>query len=47
MHLRLDPASAVPWVPALITASPYDGQDYMDSGDSLIAMVPMPPGLIA
>ncbi|MDP2738653.1 MAG: DUF3305 domain-containing protein [Pseudorhodobacter sp.] len=47
LHPTSDPAAAVPWVPALITASPYDGQDYMDSGDSLIEMVPMPPGLIA
>jgi len=42
-----DPAAEMPWVPALITASPYDGQDYMDSGEGLIEMVPMPPGLIA
>lgn len=37
----------MPWVPLTVTASPYDGQDYMDSGDGLIEQVPMPDGLIA
>lgn len=37
----------MPWKPLLVTASPYDGQDYMDSGDGLIEQVPMPDGLIA
>lgn len=39
--------AAMPWKPALVTASAYDGQDYMDSGDGLIELVPMPSGLIA
>ena len=37
----------MPWVPTLVTASPYEGQDYMDSGDGLIEQVPMPLGLMA
>lgn len=42
-----DPDARMPWKPALVTASPYDGQDYMDSGEGLIEQVPMPAGLIA
>lgn len=42
-----DPAARMPWRPAVVTASPYEGQDYMDSGEGLIEQVPMPPGLIA
>ncbi|MFI0395211.1 DUF3305 domain-containing protein [Paracoccus jiaweipingae] len=34
-----------PWQPHLVTASAYDGQDYMDSGASLVAYVPMPAAL--
>lgn len=47
--LREDEAAdaAMPWKPALVTASAYEGQDYMDSGDGLIELVPMPAGLIA
>lgn len=37
----------LPWEPVIATASPYEGQDYMDSGDGLIEQVPMPLGLIA
>lgn len=36
----------IPWHPAIITASPYEGQDYMDSGDGLIELVPMPLSMI-
>ena len=42
-----DETAAVPFVPTFVTASAYDGQDYMDSGDGLIELVPMPVGLIA
>lgn len=42
-----DPSDPMPWVPAVVTASSYEGQDYMDSGDGLIELVPMPLGLIA
>jgi hypothetical protein len=37
----------IPWEPAFVTASPYEGQDYLDSGDGLIETVPMPLGMIA
>jgi hypothetical protein len=43
----MDPDARMPWKPALVTASAYEGQDYMDSGDGLIELVPMPAGLIA
>ena len=43
----LDGDSDLPWTPTFVTASPYEGQDYMDSGDGLIEQVPMPAGLIA
>lgn len=43
----LDPDARIPWVPTLVTASAYEGQDYMDSGDGLIEQVPMPEGLVA
>ncbi|WP_108854638.1 DUF3305 domain-containing protein [Albidovulum aquaemixtae] len=42
-----DPAAEVPWIPAVVTASTYEGQDYLDSGDGLVELVPMPDGLIA
>ncbi len=31
----------------LITASPYEAQDYTDSGEEIVEKVPMPGGLIA
>ena len=42
-----DPEGDMPWVPTLVSASPYEVQDYMDSGDGLIEQVPMPLGLMA
>ena len=42
-----DPKSEMPYEPVLVTASAYEGQDYMDSGDGLIELVPMPEGLVA
>jgi len=30
----------------LATASPYDGQDYAESGEEIVELVPMPPALI-
>jgi len=39
--------SDMPWIATHITASPYEGQDYMDSGEGLIEQVPMPLSLIA
>lgn len=31
----------------LITASPYEAQDYSDNGDDIVEKVSMPPGLVA
>ncbi|MEM1428953.1 MAG: DUF3305 domain-containing protein [Pseudomonadota bacterium] len=31
----------------LATASPYETQDYLDSGEELVELVPMPPMLVA
>lgn len=31
----------------LVTASPYEGQDYADSGEEIVEKIPMPPGLVA
>ena len=42
-----DPGSDKPFEPVLVTASAFEGQDYMDSGDGLIELVPMPDGLVA
>lgn len=33
--------------PFLVTASPYEGQDYADNGEDLVEKVPMSDGLIA
>lgn len=33
--------------PFRVTASPYEAQDYLDSGDDIVEGVPMPEGLIA
>lgn len=38
--------SDLPWKVTHVTASPYEGQDYMDSGEGLIEQVPMPLTLI-
>lgn len=42
-----DSANDMPWEVTHITASPYEGQDYMDSGEGLIEQVPMPLTMIA
>ena len=31
----------------LATASPYEAQDYLDSGEEIVEQVPMPDGLVA
>lgn len=31
----------------LVTVSPFEAQDFLDSGEELVEPVPMPPGLIA
>ncbi|MEL6978655.1 MAG: DUF3305 domain-containing protein [Pseudomonadota bacterium] len=30
-----------------VTASPYDAQDYLDSGEEIVEAIPAPPGLVA
>lgn len=36
-----------PIVPFLVTASPYEAQDYLDAGEDVIEGIAMPDGLIA
>ncbi len=36
-----------PFEVALVTASPYEAQDYCDSGEDVVEKVPMPQGLLA
>ena len=46
--LRPNPSStALPWTVALVTASPYEAQDYCDSAEELVEKIPMPAGLHA
>jgi hypothetical protein len=47
--LRPDPAAEgeMPYKVTLVTASPYEAQDYCDSGEEVVERVPMPEGLIA
>jgi hypothetical protein len=33
--------------PILVTASAYEAQDYQDSGEEIVELVPMPEGLVA
>ena len=42
-----DPADLEDVVVHSVTASPYDAQDYLDSGEEIVESVPMPPGLLA
>ena len=35
----------VPWTVALVTASPYEAQDYCDSAEELVEKIPMSDGL--
>ncbi|SFL01760.1 DUF3305 domain-containing protein [Shimia haliotis] len=45
--MRDDDESAHPYEILLATASPYECQDYADSGEELLELVPMPEGLVA
>ena len=45
--LRDAPDGTTPLDVTLVTASPYEGQDYADTGDDLVEKVPMTDGLIA
>jgi len=40
-----DVNAEVPWTVALVTASPYEAQDYCDSAEELVEKIPMPDGL--
>ncbi len=42
-----DPKSSYPFDVLLVTASPYEAQDYADTGEEIVEKVPMPSGLIA
>ncbi|MCV6825089.1 MULTISPECIES: DUF3305 domain-containing protein [Halocynthiibacter] len=44
--MRQEIASEPPEI-VLVTASPYEAQDYADSGEELVEKVPMPEGLVA
>lgn len=41
-----DPDSPYDRVPFLATASAYESQDYLDSGEEIVDAVPMPDGLV-
>lgn len=45
--MRDTPGAAHPMEVTLVTASPYEAQDYLDSGEELVELVPMPEGLVA
>ena len=38
-------AGDLPWTVALVTASPYEAQDYCDSAEELVEKIPMPDRL--
>lgn len=42
-----DPDTAHPYEVLLVTASPYEGQDYADTAEEIVEKVPMPDGVIA
>lgn len=45
--MRPSEDTEIPLEVLLVTASPYEAQDYTDSGEELVEKVPMPAGLIA
>lgn len=47
MQEDLDRASEVPWIVTHVTASAYEAQDYLDSGEGMVEQVPMPLTLMA
>jgi hypothetical protein len=38
---------ARPWAPHQVTASPYEAQDALDSGEELVERIALPPALLA
>lgn len=45
--MRQTGVGETPFELMLVTASPYEGQDYADNGEDIVEKVPMPDGLIA
>jgi len=45
--MREDAEGDCPLDVLLVTASPYQAQDYADSGEEIIEKVPMPPALLS
>lgn len=45
--LRTDDGDDAPIRPVLVTASPFEGQDYADTGEEIVEKIAMPGGLIA
>ncbi|GGE48609.1 hypothetical protein GCM10011517_15570 [Actibacterium pelagium] len=45
--LRESDVADKPFEVLLVTASPYEAQDYADNGEDLVEKVPMPEGLVA
>jgi len=41
-----EPGSTAPLELHLVTASPYEAQDYMDSGEEVVEKIAMPPALV-
>ena len=40
-------SGGLPWSVALVTASPYEAQDYCDPAEELVEKLPLPHGLLA
>ncbi len=47
MRETIDPDAAQDIEVLLATASPYEAQDYADSGEEIVELVPMPEGLMS
>ncbi|MGI9369736.1 MAG: DUF3305 domain-containing protein [Ruegeria sp.] len=45
--LRNEPSDDQPLNAVLVTASPFEGQDYADTGEEIVEKIPMTEGLIA
>ncbi|WP_424987349.1 DUF3305 domain-containing protein [Microbulbifer sp. S227A] len=45
--MRDEGDEGAPLTMLLLTASPYEGQDYADNGEDIVEKVPMPEGLVA
>ena len=47
LHRGADLESRHEVVPFLVTANPYEAQDYLDSGEEIVEAVAMPPAVLA